>query len=429
MGDLITLKHFDKERGMMVEEYLDTKEAIVYADPGGKTLLRNLEPVEFLMGGPKQHLLHEGERIHVATLANAAAEHYYRQSAALCGARTKVAQLDPLGRVMRDDNGLLVTMDLGIGDVHTAATLPNYAAGYHIADGIADAISPVLLVPKSTDVYYTWNVSSDFNRKLGVATAPGANVNMINPGLNPSTYTTIQYGLGGFIPTEILTNADTPLAPATKLTQVVVDAIRLEREIRVATGLQTSGNWNAGLVTTLLSGAQWNGGGASDPLAVIHAMKEASYMSLDALAISERVGDDMKRNPSIQKYFTFKDGVKGVPDFRTISEELGIPDIYECTMKYTTGGALQYVWGNHVVGIHRPKQNPPTSQMDVATAGTFRWNGGEAPDGAMTGGLLVRSYFDNKLGVRGSTVVVVTHNDAELQLSGLVGGLVLNAHQ
>ena len=429
MGHLIALKNYDKASGTNVPQWFDPVEAILYADEGGKTKIRSLEQVEFLLAGDRKPVLEDGERIHVGKLANAAAEHMYGQSAALTGKAIKVAQLDSLGRLAHDENGRLVTMDLGISDVHTNAALTNYAAGYHIADGIADAASPVILVPKSSDVYYTWNASNDFNRKLGVATAAGAAVAMVNPSLAPSTYSTVQYGLGGYLPTEVQSNADTPLRPFTKLTQMIVDGLRLEREIRVANGLQTSGNWNSGLVTTIASGAQWNGGGASDPLAVLHAMDEASYMGLDAILWSKRTGHDFVRNPAIQKYFGFKDRTPGIPDLTKICEELGVADIYAGEMKYLVGGALTYVWGNHVVGLHRPKQNPPTDQMDVATAYTFRWNGGEAPDGSATGGLLVRSYYDPKLGVRGPTVVVVTHNDIELQTSGLVGGLVLSAHQ
>lgn len=429
MGHLIALKSYDKNKAVHVPQWLDPDEAILYADEGGKTKLRQLVPTSYLMTGHNEYAREDGEKIHVSQLANAAASHYYAQAAALTGRPTKVAQLDEIGRLAHDKDGRLIAMDLGVSDVHTNAAMTNYAAGYHIAEGIADAVSPVVLVPKQSNVFNTWNVSTDFNRKLGVGAAPGSAVGMINPGLTSTNYATIQYGLGGFMPTEVQSNADAPLAPFTKLVQMVVDALRLEREYRVATLLQTSGNWNAGLVTTVLSGAQWDGGPASDPLAVIHAMDDASYMSLDALVWSPKLRKAFVRNPNVQKYFGFKDRTPGIPKLGQISEELGIPDIYEGVMKYVTGGALTYVWGNHLVGLHRPKQNPPVNQMDVATTYTFRWNGGEAPDGSQTGGLLVRSYFDPKLGARGSTVVVVTHNDIELQTSGLVGGLALNCYQ
>lgn len=425
---LIELKDYSK-KGNPTYGWLDNSDGCVYESQDGGKMLRRLRETEYLLGDNHQPLVDHGERIHISRLANAAAEHYYGQTAKLTGKAVQVAQLDEIGRLMYDDNGRLVTMDLAVSDVHQNAALTNYAAGYHIADGVADAVSPIILVPHQSNVYFTWNVQNDFNRKLPTGgTAAGA-VPMVNPVLASTTYNTINYALGGAMPTEIQSNADTPLRPFTKLTQMVVDGLRLEREYRVATMLQTSGNWNGSLVTTLLSGSQWDGGAASDPVAVIHAMEEASYLDLDALVWSTRVKHDVVRNAAVQKFFQFKDRTPGIPTMSQFASELGIPDIYEARMKYTVGGALTYVWGNHVVGLHRPKQNPPTDQMDVATTYTFRWNGGEAPDGTQTGGLLVRSYWDPKLGPRGSTVVTVTHNDIELMTSGLVGGLVLNAHQ
>jgi hypothetical protein len=55
--------------------------------------------------------------------------------------------------------------------------------------------------------------------------------------------------------------------------------------------------------------------------------------------------------------------------------------------------------------------------------------GGTAPDGAISSGLLVRTFWDPKRGPRGGTKIVVVVNDAEVQTSGLVGGLVTGAHQ
>lgn len=427
---LVELKHYDRDTRSAVSTFLDTDTRRLFADREGVKYLRTIVEEAFLLGDGHRPILQDGARIHVSQLANAAAEHMYSQTVALTGCAPQVAMLDDYGHVACDDKtGRLITMDLGIGDVHTAAALPNYAGGYHIADGIADAVSPVILVTKAQNIYYTWNASGDFNRRLGVATAPGAAVGMINPTLGPMTYTTAQYGLGGYMPTEVLSNADAPLQPLVKMTHQIIDGLRLEREVRVAGSIQTSGNWNANLVTTIASGAQWDGGAASDPIAVIHAMQDATYMDITAFAWSSRLRRAFLRNPAVQKFIGFKDRVKGLPDMASLCEELGIPDFYEGTMKYTTGGAISYVWGNHLVGVRRPAQVPVANQMDIQTHLTFRWNGGEAPDGSQTGGILVRSFFDQKQGPRGSTVVIATHNDTEVQTSGLVGGLVLNAWQ
>lgn len=404
-------------------EYFDMAGGAVYADPEGLHKLRQVEETDIIVGADQKPLRDgAGHYVHTRTLQTEAIRHTYQQTADLLGRRVSCKS---------DEPGRLVMMDLAPTDVHQPSAISNYAAGFHITDGAADAACPVILSAKQQNVYFTWNASSDFSRRLGAASAPGANVSEVNPSGAFSPYATVQYALGGFIPTEVQSNADTPLRPFNKMVQIVVDGLRLEREYRVATLLQTSGNWNSNLVQTLAGGSQWDGGAASDPLANIHHALEQSYMSDNCLLImSELVFHDFVRNPAVQKYFTYKDPVTGIPSPEELRSQLKLPPIVVANMKYTTnGGNLQYMWGNHVVMVRIPKEMPPTSQMEIATSGTFRWYGGEAPDGTLTGGMLVRTYYDPKRGPRGGTMVVVTHNDTEVMTSGLVGGLILNAHQ
>lgn len=423
-------------------EYWDLSTGRTYHDAEGLKLSREMSETEWLLGEGGKPMRLDGRMIHASTLANMAAEHYYQQVAEQVGHAVSYKMRDEGGSeqdcvatprkaavTMRDRNGKLVAMDLSIADVHTNAALPNYAAGYHIADGIADVVSPVLLVPKASNVYWTWNTATDFQRKIPNAGAPGTDIGNVNPAGSFSTYTCVQYQLGGYLPTEIQANADVPLQPMVKLMQMVVDGLRLEREYRVATLAQTSGSWNTNVVTTIAAGAQWNGGGASDPIKNLHTAIEASYLPVTGIAWSELVEHDFLRNPAVQKYFTFKDMINGIPDPLKLSSTLRLPPIHTAMMKYSVGSTLPYVWGNHVVLFHNPPQIPPTSQMDVSSELTFRWMGGDAPDGHVASGLLVRTFFDPKQGARGSTRVVCVHDDFEAQTSAYAGALLINAHQ
>jgi hypothetical protein len=419
-SQLLALKDVGNKSG--APEYLDQSTGKVYSDPGGRSLVRDMVPTDYILGEKGQVLKDDrGHVMHVSALSNAAAVHYYQNVVDLTR--------KPMRIQLRGESGQLFAMDLAVSDVHTAAALPNYAAGYRIADGVADIASPAILVPKQSDVYYTWDSGADFKRKLPNGAAPGSGVAEVNPTLTPATYTTIEYAMGGFLPTEVQSNADVPLKPFQKLTQVVVDALRLEREYRVATLLETSGSWNSGVVTTIAAGAQWNGGATSDPIANLHHQIEQSYLPVTGIVWSELVEHDFLRNPAVQKYFTFKDMIDGLPSPQKLSSTLRLPPIYTATMKYFTAGALSYVWGNHVVLLHQPKQQPPTDQMDVASSYTMRWTGGPTPDGSVTAGLLVRTYYDPKRGARGGTQVVAVVNDTEVMTSALVGGLLINAHQ
>jgi hypothetical protein len=425
-------------------EYLDPKTGWLYADPGGLKSLRQMHETTFCKGVDGVDLRDGGGNLlHVSELANMASGYYASQLAEQTGREQTYEMRDAYGVVTegkakprshlvtaRDASGRLVTMDLSVGDVHTPATLPNYAGGYHIAKGVADLASPVILVQKQSDVFYTWNQQNDFNRKLANAGAPGAALPQINPANTTTTYSANQYTLGGYLPTEIQANADAPLRPFAKLVQMCMDSLLLEREYRTALLLQTSGNWTSSLVNTIASGAQWNGGVSSDPIAALHKAQEQSYMELTGFVFSELVWHDFIRNPSVQKYLGFKDSSPGIPTPEEFaSQAKGLPPIHVAMMKYVTGGALTYVWGNSPVALHQPATLPPTDQMDVATSLTFRWAGGGAPDGSYAGGFLVRTFYDQKEGARGATRVVITHDDIEVLTSSLVGGLILNAHQ
>jgi len=424
-------------------EHLDPESGWVYADPEGLHKLRQIDEQEYLMTSTgvlgdqrTRPLMQDGRLIHVSELVAAATAYYYGKTAQLMGR--------PVTSKVRDRYGKIVPMtfrpgvtalDLGVTDVHQPSTLPTYVGGYRISDGIADMMSPVVPVPHQSDYYPTWNVSADFSRKMANVSAAGGQVAEINPGLAFTQYSTVEYALAGAMPVEVQANADPPIRPFAKTMQIIVDALRLEREIRVAALMETSGSYQTSLVQTLLAGAQWNEGAASNPMLVLHKAIDASYLPVTGIGMSGQLFRSFIRNPNVQKFFSAKTRVQGIPTPAEVATELKLPTFYVAEMKYTLGGSLSFVWGNDAVLIHEPAEMPPTSQQDVATSTTFRWTGGSTPpdaltgNGGLTGGMLVRSYFDPRRGPRGSNVVMVAHNDVEVSTSTYVGGLLINAQQ
>lgn len=334
--------------------------------------------------------------------------------------------------IMRDHDGnnQVVAMDLGQADVHIDSALPNYAAGYKLEDGVADIAMPVFVTPKASDKFFTWDKENAFKRVMPMGDSPGGGVNEVNPTLSNATYATVEYALGAFVPTQVEANADAPLRPMQAAVARVMNALKLEREIRVMTKLETTANWDSSVVKTVAAGAKWNGGASSDPIADIHTIVEASYMPVTRIVMSEIAEHAFMRNSNVQKYITFKGSAAPLPNLAQFSALLSLPPMVSAKMKYiSTGTTLSYVWGNHVVLLHEPPTNPPTSQEDVATGYTFRWTGGTTSDGTATNGWLVRTFWDPKRGGRGGTMVVVTHNDIEVITSKYVGGLIYNAVQ
>lgn len=359
---------------------------------------------------------------HDEALSDFAARYYHMNIARQVG--------HPVRMTDRDGDGVLIAMDLAQSDVHQDSPLPNYAAGYKLAMGLADIAAPPIVVPKASDKYNTWDKENAFTRVLPTGGTGGGAVAEVNPSLSSATYSTVEYALGAFVPTNVQANADAPLRPQQAAVRRVMNALLLEREIRVANLLTTAANWNSGNTVTLGATANWNGGSASDPIKDLHTQIEASYMPVTGIIMSELVAHDFQRNSATQKYIAYKDSAKPLPSASEFAALLDLPPIYVAKMKYLSAATtLSYVWGNDVVLLHSPPENPPTDQEEVASAYTFRWNGGDAPDGTVTAGMMVRTFFDPKRGGRGGTMVVVVHNDAEVMTSKFVGGLIKSAHQ
>lgn len=340
-------------------------------------------------------------------------------------------------RSMRDDMGRLVTMDLGQSDVHIDAALSGYAARYTQWDGIAEDICPVVPSEFASAKYYTWDKDDVFQNVEDLSVAPGSVVKEVSPRLSTSSYTTLPYGLATAVPTEVQANADGPLNVELAATKRLMDNIGLAREMRVAALVTTSGNWTGGYTTTLGATAKWNNGTTSDPVADIYTAIESSLTPVTGLAMSERTFHAFIQNPNVQKYVSNKVSLPPLPGINAgnqanISSEfsslLSLPPFkIGRQRKKTAASTYGYVWGNNVALVYASGGGMPM-MTSPSTCKTFRWNGANGvPDGTVQGGFLVRSYFDPKRGARGSRIVVMTHNDAEIVTSTVAGGLIINA--
>ena len=330
--------------------------------------------------------------------------------------------------------GRQINMDLAPADVHIQSALTNFAGGYTLEDGVADLACPVIPTTKDSDKYFIWDSANAFSRvipNIGVAGAPPPEV---SPTLSNTPFQTVPYALATAITLEVEANADAPLRPYQAAVDRLMNALRLEREYRVMNLLTTSANFNSNNVLTLAAGANWNNGASSDPVANIHYICQHSAQKVTRIIAGEPVVQAMQRNQAVRSYYFAKDDTNRtvMPSGEELAALLKIPPIITASMKYTTGGALQYVWpslagsASSVVFIHEPKLIPPSDQRDNMTACTFRWTNAPTEGMTVTGGFAVRSYFDQRRGGRGSRVVVLAHNDIEVVTGNILGGLILN---
>ena len=366
-----------------------------------------------------------------ALMADYAAD--YAAGVAIASAKTANPELAAHMMSARDWGGgdeSAVLMDLAPSDVHIPAAMPNFASGYRNFAPMADMFAPPLPVAKQVDDYWQFAKEDAFQRALPNVGAGGATVGEISPRLANAQYSCIERALGGFVSTQLEANADAPLKIQQATTRRVMNALLLEREIRVQSLARTSGNWTSSLAVTIAAGAQWNGGPASDPVKDLQAIQEAGYGDVTGILMPEPVYNAFTRNTASRGYYVYKPGADPIPTPDKMSALLRLPPIYVAKMKYiNSSGVLTYVWGTDVVLFRQPDEMPPTSQEDVATAYTFRWNALNPKDGVSSGGFIVRQYYVQDRGSLGGNKIVCVMNDSEKMTSSFIGGLLINAYQ
>jgi len=344
----------------------------------------------------------------------------------------------------RDSRGQerIVKLDLAPTDVHVPGLMPGYSAGYQLAEGVADVVSPVVMSAKEEDKLWTWNATSSFQRAIPTMGAAGGRVNEVQPAGGTASYNCIRYALGAFVPTEVTANQDAPIDVNQKVTQRILEALKLEREIRVMTQATTTANFTSQQVRTLSSGYQWNGGASSQPVTDLQTLEHTSAMDISRWIMPLSTYDTFATNAAVQKFVAYKQGVQAVPE-ASVAALLRVAPITIARMKYYGAtGTLIYVWpdvasASYVVGVRTPPKMPPSDQRDIATMFTARWAGGTGNGGegggprvsAVAGGFMIRRFFEESRGSLGGQMVVVCHADAEVFTSSLVGGVIVNPIQ
>lgn len=135
-----------------------------------------------------------------------------------------------------------------VRDVHVDQPLTNLSIGYHPSGLIAEIVAPPMKVNKESDKYYVWDRSSAY-RVSATGTmslrADKTEAREVDFGLSTSTYTAEEYALKILVSDREKGNADSVLRLREAKVRRLQDLLLLEEEIRVATLLTTSGNWDS----------------------------------------------------------------------------------------------------------------------------------------------------------------------------------------
>lgn len=312
---------------------------------------------------------------------------------------------------MNDDG--VVLMDLAPEDVVTPTTQGQFPIPCQ--DFVADVVSQVKLVPHDRGYWYLESVTDAIKVATPTAADNGGAPVVFNPAYGKTAFTTVGYALAAKLPRDISQNADWDLK--LDATRFLTYALRLAREVRVATLLTTVANWPA--ANQVAVGAnKWNGGTAPNPLGNMFSALADSYLPANVMIVAEPVAPYFYANQ-------FQNTATGtlqtsVRDYVQSGGEM--PRILMARAKLQLAGAPAYVWAQ-ALPYNVPVVRAPDS---IPTTVTFRWLGQDGQDGDTSSGMLVREYYDNR---DNSDYIVVAHNDSEVFVSNQVGAIISGALQ
>ena len=233
--------------------------------------------------------------------------------------------------------------------------LTQVAQGFRNTELIGNALFPVVPINSRAAKVITFS-KEDFEL-YATARAPGANTSRIHVGYTSSPISLEQHALEGFVPFELIeeANAVPGIALGARSVSVVKNIIDLRLEKAQADLALTAGNYAASNKNTALAGVTlWSdlSSATSDPIGNVETGKEAIRASIgrypNTLVIGAAVMKSLRQHAKIidRTKYTGRD----VPTRELLAAMFGVDNVYVGSAIYTdSAGATQDAWGKSAV--------------------------------------------------------------------------------
>lgn len=245
----------------------------------------------------------------------------------------------------------------GAGNVHVDKVLTQISIGYPNNGLVGERLFPSVSVLKQSDKYYIfgregWLPEDD-------ARAPGTIANEIaGLAVSTDTYYAREHSLQIPVTDEERENVDSPLAPDRDATELVTSKIMLGREVAIKTLVTTTGNFAAGMSTTLAGGAQWNSANyaTSDPISDLRTGKATVhskiFMEPNTLVIPYQVMVALEDHPDFLERIKYSERAIFSPEL--LASVLGFNNVIVPGVGFNSANpgatpTLGYLWGKDVI--------------------------------------------------------------------------------
>lgn len=295
---------------------------------------------------------------------------------------------------------------------HVNATLSTFASKYENSQFIADMLSPTVLVDKESNSFQKRS-RVDSATIFDDAAGPRSPLQEVRYAIDDDTYLCRPRGLKGVVSQALQQNADAPLDPKEIATQTVMQAIKLARELRVATKIMTSGNWASANTS---NASNWTSAVNGTPLADMQGGLESIPFNGDDVRVlgccSDVVFHYLSRHPDFLSLRANGGSENGTVTPSELAKYVGFDDLLVSKIHYNTAvlnqtASYSRMWGSTTFAfVVVPKVMMSTEQTVFMP--TFRFNADGSSDG-----ILVREWHDPNVGTDGADTIAVSLKDDE----------------
>jgi hypothetical protein len=259
-------------------------------------------------------------------------------------------------------------------DVHVDAALTNFALQLPAEqDFIADLVCPIIPVMKESDKYYKFN--REELKPVDTYRADGAEAKEFSWTQTTDTYSCSEHALKAHVTDRRIANSDSAIRPRTRTVTKLSRALRLARERRVQTLMQTGANWAASAHPS----NHWDEASA-DPEADVHSARSAFLLQAgvypNTIIINDVVRDTVVRWLKAQadgitlmefmaadanvigKQSSFFKGLFGIPNWIVGSS------VYDSAALGVATESMARVWNDSAVLLYVD----PNPDMETASA-------------------------------------------------------------
>lgn len=259
-------------------------------------------------------------------------------------------------------------------------SLTNLSIGYHPHGMIAERVAPIAKVSKESDKYYVWDRSSAFRVSASgiMSLRPDkSEAKEVDFGLDSTTYTAEEYALKILISDREKDNADSVLKLRESKLRRLQDLLMLEQEIRVASLLTTSGNWDGNHTS---DPGNWSTGTPTIEKDIDDAkevVRKAIGVEPNLVIIPAQVAKVIKRDATVRDLIKYTHAdllVNGDLPPRLWNVEVVIPGAtYTSTVEGAASITYNNVWGNNVILLYVNKESPIDAPNSVKVFRSKDW--------------------------------------------------------